>query len=72
MNQNDLNPMHSAPRDGTKILIWGSPAKYPHRWLIGWFNEKARSTMWKAEINPASPIRIHDPMGWLPLPEDVK
>ncbi len=59
--------IESAPRDGTRVLLWMDGSIY----FGSWFNNKAYPTIsrWKVEVPPSWQDQ---PTHWLPLPSPPK
>jgi hypothetical protein len=55
--------IHTAPKDGTFILVWFEEAQ--HHFILWWFADNWR---FKGSNN----IPIVDPTHWMPLPEPPK
>lgn len=63
----EWQPIETAPKDGTVVLVWGTHNRcpgnprhpYPARWSNGW---------WLAEGNAGIDYGTH----WMPLPEPPK
>lgn len=60
----------SAPRDGTRILLWWRHNAVP---TIGWWNDGSDDcgefpAGWISEADDFTPVNQHDCTHWLPLP----
>jgi hypothetical protein len=67
----NCRPLDTAPRDGTRILLWCGPNR---GWQIGTWNPDRHAKNPKPFWN-WSPFRVSDSrafpaLGWLPLPAD--
>jgi hypothetical protein len=61
----DWQPIESAPRDGTRILVWGKI--FPEHAVACWRPKGVLMEGW--ESHPYSECDIVSPTHWMPLPD---
>jgi len=64
MNQNDWQPIETAPRDGTWVLGWFPNQQEPRRC---WYHKP--SDTWMCFRSTLASARKHQPTHWMPLPK---
>lgn len=59
-----IRPLDTAPRDGTRVLLWIDRA---YSWQIGQWRDDAMPPRWRWSEWP-NLDRARPPQGWAPLP----
>lgn len=69
----DWQPIESAPKDGTRVLIVvGRCDRRQTVTIAKWRAYANLGECWVCELNPPLPRRDDGVLGWMPLPEGPK
>lgn len=67
MTYPDWQPIESAPRDSTRVLVVGDPFWKEHIHVAQWTGKNGFGDLWKSESERSEYGLMH-PTHWMPLP----